>query len=258
MDIRFDRWEQVEARWGVLRTRHASTPRLASSSGPERVAQGGDHGLLVGVAAFSVLSLVAAIAASPAMLLVGRVGQGISAAAIAPTAIALMTTTFSEGPRRARVLGLNGAMLAFGFVLGTIGGGLITSFLGWRWTMALLVVMGAGILVSALTVLPRVDQRTNARLDVPGAVLAAGGLFALVYAVSTANEAGWTSPPILLGLAASALMLVAFALVQARAPEPLIPLRLLGRRTIAWGGLVGLATYGLCGGTTILLSIYMQ
>nr|WP_018531752.1 MFS transporter [Streptomyces sp. SID8379] len=129
---------------------------------------------VLGAFLFTALSLVAAAAVSPGMLIAARAGQGIAAAMIAPTALALMTSLFPEGPRRTRALAVNGALLSLGFVVGTIRGGVITNGLNWRWTMALLVTLGSVVLTGALAVLPRHgDVRRANRLDVPGAVLAA-------------------------------------------------------------------------------------
>ncbi|WP_433479709.1 MFS transporter [Spirillospora sp. CA-142024] len=183
---------------------------------------------ILGVALFGAFSLTAALATGPALLVAARAGQGTSAAMIAPTAIALMTAAFPEGA----ALGVNGAVLSLGFVLGTLGGGVITSGLSWRWTMLLLTAIGALVLLGAVTVLPRTGTRVPARLDVPGAVLASIGLFALVYAISTGADAGWGSPPTSASLALASLSLTAFLLVERRHPAPLIPLGLLNRPTL--------------------------
>ncbi len=212
----------------------------------------------LGVALFSAFSLIAGLATGPAMLICGRVGQGTAAAMIAPTAIALMTTVFPEGPQRTRALGVNGAVLSLGFVLGTLGGGMITSGLNWRWTMLFLVAVGALVLLGAATVLPRADTRVPARLDVPGAALASVGLFALVYGISTGAGAGWAGPPTVASLALAVLSLTVFLLVERWHPAPLIPLGLLNKPTVKWSGLLGFVTFGMCGGTTVLLSLYMQ
>jgi MFS family permease len=212
----------------------------------------------LGVALFGALSLAAGLATGPAMLIGARIGQGTAAAMIAPTAITLMTTVFPDGPQRTRALGVNGAVLSLGFVLGTLGGGVITSGLNWRWTMLLLAAIGALVLLGATAVLPRTDTRAPARLDVPGAILASIGLFALVYAISTGADAGWASPSTLGSLALAALALTAFFLVERRHPAPLIPLGLLNKPTVKWSGLIGFITLGMCGGTTVLLSLYMQ
>ncbi|MGV9385607.1 MFS transporter [Nonomuraea sp. NPDC003707] len=202
-----------------------------------------------GVTAFTGFSLLAALAPVPGVLVGARAGQGVAAAMIGPTALALMTTAFAEGPKRTRAMGVNGALLSLGFVAGTIGGGLVTSGLSWRWTMLILVGIGVVVLVGALTVLPGDSGGSAVRLDVPGAVLASGGLFALVYGISTLT---WV------GVAAAVLLLGAFLAVEARHAAPLVPLRLLRRPTVKWGMAVALVTFGMCGGATLLLSVYMQ
>lgn len=213
---------------------------------------------LVGVTLFSLFSLAAGLAGSPGLLIAARAGQGAAAAMIAPTAIALMTTAFPEGPKRTRALGVNGAVLSLGFVLGTLGGGVITSGLNWRWTMLILVIIGAVVLAGALSVLPKNDTRIPATLDIPGAVLASMGLFALVYGISTGADAGWTSWPTLGSLVLAVVSLGTFLLAEKRHAAPLVPLGLLNRPTVKWSGLIGLITLGMCGGTTVLLSLYMQ
>ncbi|MFC4118279.1 MFS transporter [Nonomuraea zeae] len=203
----------------------------------------------VGVTAFTGFSLLAALAPIPAVLVGARAGQGVAAAMIGPTALALMTTAFPEGPQRTRAMSVNGALLSLGFVAGTIGGGLVTSGLSWRWTMLILAGIGAVVLTGALTVLPRAGGRGSARLDVPGAVLAGAGLFALVYGISTL---GWAT------VALAVLLLGAFLAVESRHSAPLVPPRLLRRPTVAWGMAVALVTFAMCGGATLLLSVYMQ
>ncbi|MFI7233384.1 MFS transporter [Nonomuraea angiospora] len=202
-----------------------------------------------GVTAFTGFSLLAALAPVPGVLVGARAGQGVAAAMIGPTALALMTTAFAEGPKRTRAMGVNGALLSLGFVAGTIGGGLVTSGLSWRWTMLILVGIGVVVLVGALAVLPGDSGGSAVRLDVPGAVLASGGLFALVYGISTLT---WV------GVAAAVLLLGAFLAVEARHAAPLVPPRLLRRPTVKWGMAVALVTFGMCGGATLLLSVYMQ
>ncbi|MBE1589643.1 MFS transporter [Nonomuraea angiospora] len=202
-----------------------------------------------GVTAFTGFSLLAALAPVPGVLVGARAGQGVAAAMIGPTALALMTTAFAEGPKRTRAMGVNGALLSLGFVAGTIGGGLVTSGLSWRWTMLILVGIGVVVLVGALAVLPGDSGGSAVRLDVPGAVLASGGLFSLVYGISTLT---WV------GVAAAVLLLGAFLTVEARHAAPLVPPRLLRRPTVKWGMAVALVTFGMCGGATLLLSVYMQ
>ncbi|WP_285576850.1 MFS transporter [Actinoallomurus iriomotensis] len=213
---------------------------------------------IAGVATFTVFSLLAGLAPSPGLLVAARAGQGVAAAMIGPTALALMTSAFPEGPRRTRALGVNGALLSLGFVIGTIGGGMITSGLNWRWTMLLLSGIGSLVLLGAITVVRESAGRSRAGLDVPGAILASGGLFALVYGISTGDRAGWGSAPTLATLAAAVLLLGAFLVVEGRQAAPLVPPRLLRRGTVKWGMTMALVTFGMCGGATLLLSIHMQ
>ncbi|MFF1921330.1 MFS transporter [Streptomyces sp. NPDC058221] len=226
--------------------------RLSDLTGRRRL-------FMAGVIAFTGFSLLAGLAAGPALLIAARVGQGIAAAAIGPTAMALMTSAFSEGPQRTRALGVNGALLSLGFVIGTMGGGVVTSGLNWRWTMLILSGIGLLVLLGAATVLVR-DTRDSrpARLDVPGAILGSGGLFSLVYGITTGGESGWLSLPTLTSLVGAVVLLSGFLAVEGRHREPLVPLRLLRRPTVKWGMTIGLITFGMCGGATLLLSMYMQ
>ncbi|MDT0485361.1 MFS transporter [Streptomyces doebereineriae] len=213
---------------------------------------------ILGIILFTGLSLIGGLAPNPGVLIAARAGQGVAAAMIGPTAIALMTASFREGPQRTKALAVNGALLSLGFVIGTIGGGLITSGLSWRWTMLIMVFLGAFILLGAVVLLPKDGARIAARLDVPGAILASGGLFAPVYGISTGADAGWTSGSTLGSLIAAAVLIAAFLLVEARHPAPLVSLELLKRPTVKWSFVVGFVTFGMCGGTTVLLSLYMQ
>ncbi|WP_394430837.1 MFS transporter [Streptomyces sp. SGAir0957] len=212
----------------------------------------------LGVALFTLFSLGAALAGSPGVLIATRVGQGTAAAMIAPAAIALMTGHFPEGPQRARALGLNGAVMSLGFVLGALGGGVITNGFSWRWTMIVLCVLGAAALAGALA-LPAVRESSTARrMDIPGAILATLGLFGLVFGISTGGDKGWVRADSLGCIVGGLVLLGAFLLVERRHPEPLIPLGVLGRTTVKWSGLFGVVTFGMCAGTTVLLSLYMQ
>ncbi|MFB7501920.1 MFS transporter [Streptomyces sp. NPDC056161] len=146
-----------------------------------------------------------------------------------------------------------------GFVLGTVGGGVTTSGLNWRWTMLTLVVIGALVLVGATVLLPgTTDAGAVARLDIPGAALASVSLFALVYGISVGPETGWGSASTLGSLSLAVLALGCFLLVERRHPAPLIPPGLLNKPTVKWSELIGFITLGMCGGTTVLLSLYMQ
>ncbi len=213
---------------------------------------------LVGLSVFAVASLAATLAVDPATFLAARAVQGLGAAVTIPTAMALLTTTFAEGPARNRALGVSGMVLSLGFTLGMLLGGALTSALGWRSTMALNVVMALPVLVAAPLLLTESRRTDRPRLDLPGAITVTGGLLALIYAVSTAAETSWTRPDVLVTLVAAVLLFGAFVLVESRSAEPLVSLAVLRRRTVAVGNLGGLVTFAMASALTFLLTLYLQ
>ncbi|MEO6090721.1 MAG: MFS transporter, partial [Umezawaea sp.] len=213
---------------------------------------------IVGLLVVTAFSLVAGLASAPWVLIAARAGQGLGSAMVGATALALLTASFPEGPRRDKALGVSGALLSLGFVVGTIGGGIITSGLNWRWTMLILVIMGGVVLVGAVALLPKGEERHSARLDVPGALLATTGLLALVYGISEVGDVGWGDPRALVPLVVAVVLLAGFLRVEGTQAAPLAPLAILRRRTVKWGGLTGFITFGMCGGTTVLVSLYLQ
>lgn len=136
----------------------------------------------VGLALFTVASLVCGLASSPAMLLGARTLQGLGAAAAVPAALSLLTTTFPEGPERARALGLWTAAAAGGGVSGFFLGGVLTGALGWHWIFLINVPVGALVLaLTPILLLESREQGAGRRLDVAGAVTGTAGLVLLVY-----------------------------------------------------------------------------
>lgn len=213
---------------------------------------------LTGLAVFTLASVLAALAWGPAPFLAARALQGLGAAIIVPTGLSLLTTSFPEGPQRDRALGISGTLLSLGFTVGMVFGGVLTSALGWRSTMALNVVMGALVLVAAPLLLTAHRPTDRPRLDVPGAVTVTGGLLALIYALSTAAQRGWARPDVLGTLLAAAALLVAFVIIENRAAAPLVSLRILRRPTVAWGNLGGLTTFAMMSSVIFLGTLYLQ
>ncbi|RII17205.1 Multidrug resistance protein stp [Streptomyces sp. YIM 130001] len=213
---------------------------------------------LTGLAVFGTASVLAAFAWNPASFLTGRALQGIGAAAIVPTGMALLTTTFPEGPQRARALGISGTLLSLGFTIGMVAGGTLTDTLGWRATMWLLALFTAVVLPLAPFLLTESRPATRPRLDIPGAVTVTGGLLALIYALSTAAEGGFARPDVIATLLIGPALLAAFAVVETRTTEPLVSLPMLRRRTIAWGNLGGLVTFSMMSTVVFLLTLYLQ
>ncbi|WP_262412753.1 MFS transporter [Actinacidiphila acidipaludis] len=213
---------------------------------------------LTGIAMLTAASLVGGLATSPGMLVTGRVFQGLATAIVTPAALSLLTTTFPEGPLRAKALGLNGAMLSAGFITGAVLGGVLTDLLSWRWTFFINVPVGAAVFIIGLSVIKESRTQGSARLDLPGAVTVSAGLLALVYGISTAQQKGWTSARTLLPMAAGAVLLVVFWLIELRTEEPLVSVRVVRRRTVRWGNLGGIVTFTMASSLTFLMTLYLQ
>jgi MFS family permease len=213
---------------------------------------------LVGITALGASSLAGGLADSPWVLVSARVVQGLATAAVIPSALALLTTGFPEGPLRERALGLNGALMAGGFTTGAVAGGLLTDVLDWRWAFFVNVAVAGAVLALGPAVLPadRVERRP--RLDLPGATTATLGLLALVYGLTQAGEGSWTSPRCWAFLVAAGVFAAAFHAAEKRAPEPLVPLPILRRPTVAWGNAAGVLAFATITSVVYLLTLYSQ
>lgn len=193
-----------------------------------------------------------------APFLIARALQGVATAAIVPTGMALLTTSFREGPLRDRALGISGMLLSLGFTIGMLLGGVLTQAFGWRSTMTLGIVMGAVILLMVPFLVAESKAGTAQRLDVPGAITVSGGLLALIYAVSTASQHGWGQPEVLGALAAGVVLLVVFGVIESKVEQPLVALRVLRRRAVAWGNIGGLVTFAMMSAVVFLSTLYLQ
>ncbi|MFM9441167.1 MFS transporter [Streptomyces acidiscabies] len=213
---------------------------------------------LSGLALFGAASLLATFAWDPASFLTGRALQGIGAAAIVPTGMSLLTTTFPEGPARDRALGISGMLLSLGFTVGMVAGGVLTDVLGWRSTMGVLTLFALIVLPLAPGLLPESRTPQRPRLDVPGAVTVTGGLLSVIYALSTAADRGFGHADVIAALAAGLVLLTAFVLVESRTEAPLVSLPMLRRRTVAWGNLGGLVTFSTMSTLVFVLALYFE
>jgi EmrB/QacA subfamily drug resistance transporter len=217
--------------------------------------------LLLGLVIFAAGALLAGLAWNGPVLVVGRAVQGLGAALMAPTALALLTATFNEGPQRTRALGWWSAAGSLGIPVGALLGGVLTAALGWRWV--LLINVPAAVLAAAGTwrAVPESYDRTRPRrLDAPGAVLITAGLALLIFAIVQAEY--FTSPDfawrILPPLFAGVLLLSVFVAVERRAPAPLIPLRILRVPGLLAANLVGAALPVGLGALLFLATLYLQ
>jgi EmrB/QacA subfamily drug resistance transporter len=225
--------------------------RMADSLGRRRM-------FMTGVGVFTTASLMTATAAGAATLFAARAGQGLGAAMLSPAALSIIMAAF-KGPDRTRALGVWGAVGGAGAAIGVLLGGVLTELVDWRAIFVINLPVGLALSVAATKAVPRDTERPNWRgLDLRGAVLATAGLGALVYAISQAATAGWTSGQTLgLGVAGSAL-LGAFAVLELRTDRPLLKVQRLAERAVGGGMLMMLAVSGVLFGSFLLSSIYMQ
>lgn len=186
---------------------------------------------LVGLAGFATVSLIAGLAQTDLWLILARGAQGMFGAMLAPAALSIMTVTFTEPKERATAFGVFGAVSGSGAAIGLLLGGFLTDVLDWRWV--LWVNVPIAIVVGLAAVLNMKESRRDgkAQWDIAGVVLAATGLFSLVFGFSRIGETegteGWTDPLALGSLALGVVLLVAFFVVEARVPAPMLPLRIV-------------------------------
>jgi MFS family permease len=217
---------------------------------------------IAGLLLFSAASLAGGFATSPAFLLAARAVQGAGGALVAPAALSLITTTFPEGPPRTRALGVYAAMSIAGGAIGLIGGGLLTTYASWRWVLFVNVPIGAAVALAAPRVLAETPRRRG-RFDLPGALTGTGGIAALVYglvsaATSPNGVSHWGDAKVIAWLAAAVVLLAAFAVIETRSPQALLPLRLLHDRNrtgayLSYAG-VGIFIFGMF----FFLTVFMQ
>lgn len=183
---------------------------------------------IIGLIGFAGASAWGGAAGSFGTLVGARALQGAFGALLAPTALAVLTTTFTIPKERARAFGVFGAIAGAGGAIGLLLGGFLTQNFSWRWNLYINVVIAVVAIVGAMMFVQHLE-RTGPRpqLDIPGTVLVSGGLFGLVFGFSNAETDGWSSPLSWGMLAAAAVLLVAFVQWQRRAVHPLLPLTII-------------------------------
>jgi EmrB/QacA subfamily drug resistance transporter len=188
---------------------------------------------VVGLALFAAASLVGGFSWEPWILVVARFIQGVGAAALVPASLSLLTAIFTEGEERNRAIGVYGAMAALGFVVGMVGGGVITELLGWRWVMFVNVPVALVALVPAPAAIPESrNERTPRSLDLAGALTATSGLGLLIYAISEVPKNGWMSTATLGFGALGTLFMACFVVAERCSSAPLVPLGVLSKRVV--------------------------
>jgi EmrB/QacA subfamily drug resistance transporter len=214
---------------------------------------------MAGVLLFTAASLVCGLAWSPAALLAARVVQGVGAAIMTPTALSIVSTTFPEGAERTKALGIWGALGGIGATAAWLIGGPLVDGPGWEWIFFINLPLG----LAALALSPVLLRESRAALtrrsyDPGGALTITGALVLLVYAAVEAPDVGWGDARTLLLFAGSAVLLLAFALIESRHHAPLVPLRFLGSRALVGANAVMLLMGALAVGVPFVLTLYAQ
>jgi EmrB/QacA subfamily drug resistance transporter len=214
---------------------------------------------MVGLALFTLASLLCGLAWSDEALIGARAFQGIGAAIMTPTALSLITTLFPDGAERNKALGIWGALGGFGATTAWLIGGPLVDGLGWEWIFFINIPVGLLAIALCRVLLPESHAAAARRsYDPAGALTITGALSLLVYAVVEAPDAGWASTQTLLLFAGSAVLLGAFAVVESRHPAPLVPLRILRSRTIVGANAVMLVFGTVAFGLPFILTLYAQ
>jgi EmrB/QacA subfamily drug resistance transporter len=213
---------------------------------------------LVGLVGFALASAAGGLATSFVMLAAARAVQGFFAALLAPSALSLLTTTFSDPADRGRAFGIYGGIASGGAAIGLLLGGVLTEYLDWRWCLYVNVAFAAVAGIGALVLLVDRPRSADVRLDLPGAVAVVVGLASLVYGLSEAEMRGWADPFTLSLLFAGPALLGVFVWIETRVAQPLLPLGVVRDRNRIGSYLAvfssGIATFG----TFLFLTFYFQ
>jgi EmrB/QacA subfamily drug resistance transporter len=214
---------------------------------------------MAGVLVFTAASLMCGLAWSPAALLAARVVQGAGAAIMTPTALSIISTTFTEGAERNKALGIWGALGGVGATTAWLIGGPLVDGPGWRWIFFINVPFGlAALALSLVFVRESRGSLTRRSYDPAGALTITGALVLLVYAVVKAPGAGWGDVRTIFPLAGSALLLAAFAVIESRHHAPLVPLRIFRSRTLAGADSLTVLIGTVAVGMPFVLTLYAQ
>lgn len=225
--------------------------RLADRYGHRRV-------FLIGTAGFVAASALAGLSFTSEMLLTARALQGVSAALLAPAALALLTHLFPDAGDRTKALGVWGGVAGIGSAAGVLLGGVLTATLGWQSVFFVNVPIGVIVLIAIPVLITPDAAGARGRLDVPGAVTITGALVAAVGALSAIEQVGLIHP-LTLALTAGAVVLgTAFVLIERRTAEPLVPLAVFRNRNLTVGNIVMLLIGAAMVALFFALSVYMQ
>ena len=213
---------------------------------------------LIGLLGFAGVSAIGGASVNFGMLITARACQGAFGAILVPSALSLLTTTFTEPKERGKAFGIYGAIAAAGGAIGLLLGGALTEYLSWRWTLYVNLIFAGAAFIGGAILLTRQSSQVKPKLDIPGVLLVSSALFCLVYGFSNAATHGWHTPSTWGFLVAGVALLVVFAIWQGRAASPLLPPRIVRDRNRggAYASML-IASSGMFG-VFLFLTYYLQ
>ena len=185
---------------------------------------------MTGLLGFAGASAIGGLSVNQEMLFSARALQGVFAALLAPAALSLITTTFSDSKERAKAFGVYGGLSAGGAAIGLILGGLLTQYASWHWTLLVNVPIAIAAFMFAIPNVKESKASGDTRYDIPGAITSTLGLVSLVYGITQVGELGWSDQTTLMWFGAAIALLAAFFVIESRTSHPLLPMKILLNR----------------------------
>ncbi len=219
---------------------------------------GRKRAFVVGLGGFAGASALGGMAQSFEVLVAARALQGVFGALLAPAALSILTTTFTDPEERGKAFGVFGAVAVGGAAIGLIMGGVLTQYLDWRWCLYVNLAFAIPAALAALPLLRNELPELRPRIDIPGALTATGGLFAIVYGLANSETHGWADVTTIAMLVAGVVLLAGFVVIQMRSANPLLPLRVVLDRDRGGSFLAMVLAGAGMFGVFLFLTYYLQ
>ncbi|MGF1427062.1 MFS transporter [Kitasatospora sp. LaBMicrA B282] len=226
--------------------------RLGDRYGRRRILQ-------IGFALFAVASLTSGLADSGSVLITARAFQGLGASMITPSALAILTNTFPEGPERNKALGVWGSLSGIASIVGVIAGGVFSDTIGWSWIFYINVPIGLVAAVLAFKVLPESkNEAQRGSFDTWGTATLTGALLLLIFTLGESTRVGWATGRTIGSLAGVAVLLAAFLVIESKVEAPMMPLRIFKLKTMRIANMAAVLTFGTFSALFFFASLFMQ
>jgi EmrB/QacA subfamily drug resistance transporter len=219
---------------------------------------GRKRAFVIGLGGFAGASALGGFAQSFEVLVAARALQGVFGALLAPAALSILTTTFTDPEERGKAFGVFGAVAVGGAAIGLIMGGVLTEYLSWRWCLYVNLAFAIPAALAAMPLLHNEIPKLRSRIDVPGTLTATAGLFAIVYGLANSETNGWSDPVTIGMLLASVVLLAGFVVIQTRSANPLLPLRVVLDRDRGGSFLAMVLAGAGMFGVFLFLTYYLQ